>query len=322
MARPLNVSILGALTNAPRSGAELLAAIGDPPRTTAHQRFRELIDLGTLRRRRRSEFPRRSTYELTPTGELMLELSSTVGSWLAAAPSGRIALGSATAQRAINTLLAGWTSSIVATLAENPISLTELDRSVDSIPYPSLERRLFALRQTGLIDVASANAKGIPYEATEWLRRAVVPILAAATFERHLRDTQSLTACEMRAALLLAAPLVRLGPSDALRIALVVHPRPSQDETPGSQRAPIGATIEIREGRATTVSPTVSDDAPNWAMGTAARWSEAVLTGSCLGLRVGGERPEQTSELVEAMAQAFRRPRQPLAGAQKPHAKR
>lgn len=291
MATPLNLEILKALSTGPRSVPVLLEALGDPPRTTAHKRLRELVDLGALGRRRDSGFPRTTTYTLTPGGERMLELEPTVARWLAAAPKGRLSLGSSVARKAIEALVEGWSSSIIAALAHQPASLTEIDRRVDSVPYPSLERRVVALRKTGLVRIAKAKVRGTPYEATDWLRHAVAPLLTAADLERRASSASALDAREIWAVLLLTLPRVRLPPQSHGRLAVVVHPESRRADEP-ERRAPIGATLEIRGGRVVDCVLEIDEAVPSWALGTPTYWSDAALDGTVDRLRVGGCKPQ------------------------------
>jgi DNA-binding HxlR family transcriptional regulator len=294
LAVPLNVQILMTLADSSRSASDLLAAVGDPPRSTSHKRLRELTDLGALHRSRQRQFPRQVNYELTSTGERMLDLAASLERWLAGAPGGRIALGTQSAKRMVDTLAAGWKSLIVAALVDRPYSLTELDRRVDSVPYPSIERRLVALRETGLVRVASVDAKGTPYEATEWLRRAAEPLLTAASFELNPAEETDALTDEVRAALLLVMPLLQLPPRSEGTLVIAILPGQVDAQT----RDPEGATLLIRGGRVAVSTPEIDESAPTWALGTPGFWLDAVLTGEIDQLRIGGEAPQLGTDLA------------------------
>jgi DNA-binding HxlR family transcriptional regulator len=297
LAAPMNIEILVTLADSPRSAAELLAAVGDPPRTTAQKRLRELTEFGALRRRRRQDFPRQTIYELTPDGARLLQLAEAVRHWLAGAPKGRAVLGSPRAREMVHALVGGWSSSIITLLADSPRSLTDLDRLVDSVPYPSLERRLVALREIGLVKSAPAVGRGTPYEATDWLRRAAAPLLAAAAFEHEPSADPLLRASEMRAVLLLALPLVRLPLESHGTLVLAIYPE--FQSTGGSDaRTPTGATLEIRAGRVVRCVTEIDETAPNWVLGTPGFWAEAALRGAIGRLRIGGGTPQLGTALV------------------------
>jgi DNA-binding HxlR family transcriptional regulator len=296
LAAPLNLEILTTLADSPRSASGLLGALGQPPRTTAHKRLRELAELGALQRRRQSEFPCEVSYELTPDGVRMLELARALGRWLAEEPKGGVSLGSPRAKRLIHTLVAGWNSSIISALAARPLSLTELNRLIDSVPYPSLERRVIALRESGLIQVARGGGRGTPYEATDWLRRAIAPLLAAATFEQRPGTAARLRADEVWAALLLAAPLARLGPGSEGTLVIAVY---SQTAGLAPDRGGLtGITLQICEGRVEECLAEIDDAAPTWVLGSPDYWAEALLNGAIGRLRIGGETPQLGAEVV------------------------
>jgi DNA-binding HxlR family transcriptional regulator len=262
-----------------------------------HNRLKDLVELGALDRRRTGSFPREGVYELTGDGERMLDLERTVVRWLADAPEGELRLGTPAAKRVIDTLVAGWNTSIVTSLAGHPNSLTELDRLVESVPYPSLERRVIALREAGLISVAEGVGPGTPYEATTWLRQAAAPLLAAAVAEHRSSTLSSLQAPEMRAVLLLAAPLVRLPSRSRGKLAVVVYPESTTEGEPESS-APIGANLSIRKGRVVDFTMGIDEAAPNWALGTPSYWSDAALDGIVDRLRVGGVKPRLGLDLA------------------------
>lgn len=102
--------------------------------------------------------------------------STTLQAWLQLSPAGPIELGSIAAKSAIKALVEGWGSNIVRALATRPLSLTELNSLIPRISYPSLERRLTAMRQVNLLETQSTHGRTTPYEVTEWLRRAIAAI--------------------------------------------------------------------------------------------------------------------------------------------------
>jgi DNA-binding HxlR family transcriptional regulator len=298
------MGILRALAGRPHSASELLEAVGNPPRSTAQKRFRELAEFGAMHRSRQREFPRQVIYELMGNGDRMLDLAVSLECWLAGAPGGRAVLGTQKARRMVDVLSAGWSSSIIATLATHPHSLTELDRLVDSVPYPSLERRLVALREIGLVRVASTAARGTPYEATDWLRRAAAPLLVAASFKGAPVDNVGLRASEVRAALLLAMPLLRLPSRSEGTLVIAILADPADAAQP---READGATLEIRAGRVVECLPEVDDSAPTWALGTAEFWSDAALNGEIAPLRIGGKTPKLGTDLATGIYRSLKR---------------
>ena len=89
----------------------------------------------------------------------------------------------------IKALVGGWSSAIVRALASKPFTLTELSRLIKGLNYPTLERRLAAMRFARQIEAAPNEDRGRPYAVTAWLRRGVAPVAMAARWEReHLRE--------------------------------------------------------------------------------------------------------------------------------------
>ncbi len=60
---------------------------------------------------------------------------------------------------------------------------------ISSLSYPSLERRLAAMRLAGLIEARPGNGRGTPYAVTDWLRRGIArwPPPSAGSGETYLR---------------------------------------------------------------------------------------------------------------------------------------
>ena len=99
-------------------------------------------------------------------------------------------------------------------LASGSLSLTELDGLIGALSYPSLERRLVAMRLAGLVEPVADAAKGIPYAVTGWLRQGVAPLAVAIRWERCYLpdDTEPIKRIDAETGLLLSAPMLRLDP--------------------------------------------------------------------------------------------------------------
>ena len=147
LAAPLNVEILRALRDESRNLLELRQAVGSPPQSTMRVYTRTLADLGILERRRRSEFPATAEYSLAPAGQELISVADVLEQWLQAAPHGPLTIGSVAAKSATKALVGGWSANIVRALAARSLTLTELNVLIPKISYPSLERRLGAMRR-------------------------------------------------------------------------------------------------------------------------------------------------------------------------------
>ncbi len=286
LASPLNVQVLKALEEEPRSLIELRRAVGGPPQTTLRGHLKTLTELGVLERRRRSEFPGAVDFALGSAGRELLEVGKVLEAWLVHAPDGPLELGSPAAKSAIKALVDGWSSAIVRAIAARPLSLTELDRLIPSLNYPSLERRLGALRLAGQIDAQPGPSRGTPYAASTWLRRSIGPLAAAARWELRVAPGRAspVGRLDAEAAFLLSLPLVKLSPSLGGTTRLAVEVRP-----PGDERAHAGALVEVERGRVVSCFARLQGDADAWVSGRAATWIAAVIDRDTDALEIGGD---------------------------------
>ncbi len=281
---PLNVHVLTALSDEELALTDLSRAVGHPPATTMRSYLKALADLGAVERRQESGFPGTVTYSLTRPGERLLLAASTLQSWLSEAPDGPISLGDPAAKSAIKAFVEGWNATIVRVLAARPLALTELAKLITSISYPTLERRLAAMRRSGQLRARrdGAASRGTPYEATPWLRQAVAPLVAAVAWEREwaAEPTKALSRIDVEALFLLAIPLLDLPEELSGRCRLAVELRS------GPQPEYAGAMVTVEAGRPTSWVARPEGDSDAWIGGTAGSW---------LGWLTG--RPDQSLEL-------------------------
>lgn len=293
---PINVHVLEALSDGPRPLIELRREAGSPPQTTMRGHLRTLTRTGVLARKRRNDFPGALDFELTPVGENLCGVARVLGAWLEQSPDGPLELGSSAAKSAIKALVEGWDTSMIRALAARPLSLTELNGLINSLSYPSLERRLAAMRMAGQIERMPGPGRGTAYTVTGWLRRAIAPLGAAARWERlHAPEqTSPVKRLDVEAAFLLTIPLLDL-PSDlsgTCRLAV---------ETGGSNGDSIaGVLVEVNEGSITSCVATIRGHADAWASGSASAWLQTMGRNDD-GLEVGGGR-----ELAQALVEGLR----------------
>lgn len=283
---PLNVYVLRALEEEPTSLMDLRRTVGSPPQTTLRGHLQALAVLGIVERRRRHAFPGTVGFELLTPGHDLLAVAGVVQAWLAETPDGPLSLGSTAAKSAVKALVEGWSSGLVRALAARPLSLTELNKLISGISYPSLERRLAAMRMAGQIEPCPGRARGTPYMANKVLRRAIAPLAAAARWERQHASSQSapIGRMDIEAAFLLTVPHLRL-PSDlsgACRLA--VETRNGEGE-----QVPAGVLVGVKEGRVVSCVARLRGDADAWVSGSAAAWLRAVMEQETERLEVGGD---------------------------------
>jgi len=285
LAVPLNLSILRVLEEGPKRLVDLRRQTGSPPQTTLRKHLRALTEIGVLDRRRLEAFPGVIEYELGAAGQELIATTDVLATWLAESPHGPLTLGDPAAKSAITALGEGWGTHMLRALAARPLSLTELDDLISGISYPSLERRLAAMRLAGLVEAVPAPGRGTPYTVTGWARRAVAPITAAARWEqRHLRgEVLPLTRQDAETAFLLAVPLLRL-PADlsgSCRLSMEVH----------NGRGPTlaGVLVDVDEGRIAACGSRLEGSAVAWVSGSAPAWLRAVVSDESDSLEVGGD---------------------------------
>jgi DNA-binding HxlR family transcriptional regulator len=208
--------------------------------------LRNLTQLGILERKRQPEFPGSVDYELARPGRALLEVAEVLQGWLADSPQGPISLGGTAAKSAIKALVEGWSSAIIRALTARPLSLTDLNRLISGLNYPSLERRLAAMRLAGQIEAQPGKSRATPYAVTDWLRRSVAPLAAAARWERqhNPEQTNPIARMDIESAFLLAVPLARLSAEATGTCRLAVEVRNG-----GSEPGLAGVQVGIKEGQ-------------------------------------------------------------------------
>jgi DNA-binding HxlR family transcriptional regulator len=303
---PLKVHVLQALGEESRSLIDLRQAIGSPPQTTMRGHLRTLVEIGAIVRRQEDGFPGSVEYALARSGQELLGVAAALRAWLALAPGGEVELDTVAARSSINALVAGWSSAIVRALAARPLSLTELSRLIPSLNYPSLERRLGALRLSGQIEARPSSTRGTPYGVTVWLRQAAAPIVAAVRWERNLpAGATPVGRIDAEAALLLAVPLLSL-PGDlsgSCRLTVEIQ------NGAGEPRL-AGVMVGVEGGVVTSCTSRLGGKAEAWATGSPSRWTSAVMDQEPSLLEIGGG--DLAVALLEGLHTALFRAPQPV----------
>jgi DNA-binding HxlR family transcriptional regulator len=299
LAAPLNVAILQALEEGPTSLIDLRCAIGSPPPTTLRKNLQMLTDLGVLERIRRNDFPGPVDYEVTRSGLELLEVATVVSAWLSVSPEGSVPLGTTAARSAIKALVDGWSTNILRALAARPLALTELDKLITRLSYPSLERRLVAMRIAGQVEKCPGQARGTPHAVTDWLRRAVAPLLASAHWElRHLGERAvRVTNLDAEAAFLLALPLVNLSEDHSGTCRLAVEE--------GDAGRSAGALARVEAGKVVACTSLLQGEAAASAAGSLPAWLHAVTERNLAQIELGGGDRALAAALVEGLSRTL-----------------
>jgi DNA-binding HxlR family transcriptional regulator len=295
LATPISGKVLRCLADGPKRLVDLRGNCGSPAQTTLRAYLNELDEVGAIERHRRHDFPGTVECELTPAGHELLSVASVVDRWLETAPDGPIQFGSATAKAAINALTEGWSSMMLRALAARPLTLTELDGVIGSLTYPSLERRLTAMKRAGQVEPCPGDGKGTPYAPTRWLREGIAPLAAATRWERrHLPEgTAPIGRMDVETAFLLALPLAE-APTDisgSCRFGIEMRS--------GSERRLVGAMAYAEDGQL-SCSVRLENTADGWATGSTTAWLQAVIGGATAELELGGDQ-RLARRLIESL---------------------
>jgi DNA-binding HxlR family transcriptional regulator len=285
LAVPLNVVVLRFLSNGPQRQAELRRQAGFPAQTTLRGHLRQLEAIGAIAKRRRDPFPGTLEYELERPGKELLDVADVLERWLAAAPDQPLGLGTAAAKAAVKALVESWSTAMLRALAARPLALTELDRVIPDLSYPSLERRLGALRLTGLAEAVPGNGQGTPYATTTWLRRGVAPLVAAIRWERRnlAEASPPMRRVDVEATFLLVMPLLSLPNELAGSCRLAV-----ELGNAGSRRL-AGAMVDVKQGKVVSCTSRLEGSPDAWAAGSAGAWIAAIVEADTAGLQIGGD---------------------------------
>jgi DNA-binding HxlR family transcriptional regulator len=283
LAVSLNGVILRSLSTGPKRQVELRHESGSPAQSTLRAHLNALEGIGAILKHRRSAFPGSVEYELAEPGRELGFVSLALERWLAEAPEGPLELREEAGGAAVKALADGWSSTMLRALSARPLSLTELDSLIGALNYPSLERRLGAMRLCGLVEAVPGNGKGTPYAVTDWLRRGIGPLGAASRWERRNvpAETAAIGRIDAEAALLLALPLLQLpvGLSGACRLVVEL--------SSGGEGESAVITALARDGRIVSCVAR-SEDADAWAAGSPNAWFRAAIEADPSHLELGG----------------------------------
>lgn len=225
-------------------------------------------------------------YKITQGGREMLFVAFVAERWLQSAPRGPIPFDSEEAEMAIDTLVEAWSSTLIHALAWGPLTLAELDRTIDGLSRRALKRHLAAMRSAGQIEARADGGGETLYTVTDWLRAGLAPLAAAARLERRAPrdDMEPITALDVEAGFLLTLPLLEL-PADLSGSCQLGVDLADDD---GSGLA--GVTAQVEEGRVVSCTVRLDEEADTWATASAGNWLDTVIEPDAKSVRTGGNR--------------------------------
>ncbi len=292
---PLIPRVLDAVRSESRPLRDLRRDVDLPSQTTVRGQLRLLTRTRVLERRQEAGFPGAVTYSLGPAGGDLLTVGRLLQAWLTRAPRGPVQLGSIEAKNVIKILVQAWSSWIVRALASGPVSLTDLNRLITQLSYPSLERRLGAMRAAGMVEPCPGQAHTIPYQASAWLRQAIAPLSAASRWERrHAPElTTPVGQLDIEASFLLTLPMLELPGGLSGSCRLTVEGRADNGRV-------VTVTARFSEGVMESCAIRLEGDVDAGISGAASAWIDAVETGDPHRLDASGDR-----DLVRAILQGL-----------------
>lgn len=298
LAGPLNAAILHALAERPKRQIELRCEVDSPAQTTLRTQLKRLTALDILEKRRRDRFPGTLDYALSEAGRDLLSVASTLNDWLMRAPEAPLRLEAGAGRAAVKALAEAWSTTMLRALATGPLSLTDLDRLIVNLNYPSLERRLAAMRLAGLVQACRESGRSTPYEVTDWLREGIGPVASAIRWERRHRPelSEPIGATDVETAFLLALPLIEVPVEVAGTCRLGVELRN------GNGWHLAGLVAKIQSGAFTSGTTRMGGTPNAWALGSASAWLNALVDHDVAGLERGGD-----SQLAEHLIEGLHR---------------
>jgi len=100
-------------------------------------------------------------YKITSGGREMLFVAFVVERWLMDAPQGPLDFESGEAEAAVAALTDGWSATLMHALAREPMTLPDLDRSIEGMSRRALKRRLIAMQRAGQVEARPSDGEAI-----------------------------------------------------------------------------------------------------------------------------------------------------------------
>lgn len=284
LAIPRNGAILRQLSDGPMSQGEMQRDDEVVPRTTQRKSLKGLEDVGLLFRRGRDSSPGLVEHLLTDAGEDLLVVIAALEDWLGQRPKGSLPFESVAGGSAIKSLSDSWSATLLQTMAPGPISLGGLATEIRTVSYPSVARRLSAMRVTGQVEACPDVAGATPYAVTEWMQRSVAPLAAAVHWEQLYpsEGATSIARLEIETSFLLALPL--------LQMKTTLNGTCRMDVEMDGAESSAGASALVTRGRVVSSALTLDGRNDAWAIGARPAWATSMTSSTKEGVRLGGNR--------------------------------
>jgi hypothetical protein len=238
-----------------------------------------------------------------------LYVAGTIADWLRRRPGGGLDLDEE-AMPPLLALVGGWASATLHALAAEPFTAAEAQRRMGTLPLDTVRARIEAMHDSGLLEALPRGSEPC-YAVTDWARRGIAPLAAAARMEMRFPpgDTAPIAVADVKAGFRLALPLLRL-PVDAsgsCALAMALEPEVSKD--------PAGVTARVEEGRVVAVEPGLAADAGARAEASAEDWLNTVMEPGTGHVELSGDGRLAVRLLDGLHETLFGGPLRPIAGA-------
>ena len=209
------------------------------------------------------------------------EVTELLDRWLEQCPAG--APQGLDRGAAIATLVCCWSATVTHALAREPLTLAELDEVVTLLERETVEEHVEAMVSIGLVEAQTAEGE-TRYAPTEWLRRGLAPLAAAARLELHFpeEDIAPPDILDVEASFQLTLPLLEL-PAElrgSCRLGVQI---------PGGPPLMAGATAQVSGGGVVASSPLLEESPDTWATGSPQDWVDTLLDPGAGKIVPGGD---------------------------------
>jgi len=208
--------------------------------------------------------------------------AATLERWLHERPSGPLAPGP-DSEPAIEALAAGWSSAAIHALAARPLAAAEAVAAVAPDGRKAAIHALRAMEVAELI-VPEPDSDEKRLAASEWLRRGMAPLAAAARLEiaESREDATPIDPRDVEAAFLLTLPLIEGLPEEMCSSCRLTVPMPDP------RLGLAGVVVQIEWGRIVSISTDLTIWSDTYASGPPLDWIEALIDPSEARLDAAG----------------------------------
>jgi hypothetical protein len=219
--------------------------------------------------------------------------------WLDERPDDPLGFGTP-AEDPLAALLDGWRGGLVHALAPGPLRILDALAAVDRLDQSQASERLAAMEVVGLTVLLDEEEDCEERLAvSDWLRRAVGPLAAAARLEFKLPpgETAPIAPLDVEAAFQLALPLLELPEELDGSCRLTVR-------VPGNPPELAGVVVVVEEGEIVSLCTDLRMDSPNFASAAPGAWIDTLVDPSAAAVEYSGD-PQFALSLLGGLHEAL-----------------